>query len=46
MEPNEKKPYIPPKIVFEADLETKAGSPLGTGTGEGDGLGIFPGIDE
>lgn len=26
---NEKKQYTTPEIVFETDLETKAGSPLG-----------------
>ena len=26
---NEKKQYTSPEIVFETDLETKAGSPLG-----------------
>ncbi len=26
---NEKKQYSSPEIVFETDLETKAGSPLG-----------------
>ncbi len=26
---SEKKQYISPEIVFETDLETKAGSPLG-----------------
>ena len=38
----EKKQYSPPAIVFETDLETKAGSPLGNPT---DGLGL-PGLED
>ena len=45
MDSKEKKPYTPPAIVFETDLETKAGSPLGSGTGETEGIDLFPGID-
>jgi hypothetical protein len=45
MEPKEKKPYTPPEIIFETDLETKAGSPLGPGTGQDEGIDLFPGID-
>ena len=29
MNPSEKKEYTTPEILFETDLETKAGSPLG-----------------
>jgi hypothetical protein len=33
-----RKPYLKPEIVHEMDLETRAGSELGTG-------GILPGLD-
>ncbi len=45
MAPQEKKTYTPPKIIFETDLETKAGSPLGPGADETEGIDLFPGID-
>ena len=40
----EKKQYSTPKIIFETDLETKAGSPLGIGPD--DGIELFPGSNE
>jgi len=27
--PEYQRPYTPPKIIYETELETKAGSPLG-----------------
>ena len=46
MDPKEKKPYTSPEIIFETDLETKAGSPLGPGgTGDTEGIDLFPGVD-
>ena len=43
MENQDKKPYIAPEIIFETDLEVKAGSPLGD---SGDpGIDLFPGIN-
>ena len=42
MKDQDKKQYITPEIIFETDLETKAGSPLGSPT---DGLGL-PGLEE
>ena len=44
METKDKKQYIAPEIIFETDLETKAGSPLGGGTV--DGIELFPGSNE
>ena len=44
MEIQDKKPYIAPEIIFETDLEVKAGSVLGN---SGDpGIDLFPGINE
>jgi hypothetical protein len=40
--PNTSKPYSEPKIIFETDLEIKAGSP----TGNFDPNPLFPGFDE
>jgi len=43
MEIEDKKPYIAPEIIFETDLEIKAGTPLGD---SGDpGIDLFPGIN-
>ena len=46
METQDKKKYIPPEIIFEIDLETKAGSdtnsPIVPGGNE---LDIFPGVE-
>jgi len=39
----EKKQYVTPEIVFETDLEVKAGSPLG---GPIDPIELFPGSGE
>ena len=39
---NKDKPYSPPKIIFETDLETKAGTPVGIN----DTDLLFPGIEE
>jgi hypothetical protein len=41
MESQEKKPYIAPEIIFEADLEVRAGSPL-SDPGD-DVIDLFPG---
>jgi hypothetical protein len=46
MESTEKKPYVAPEIIFETDLETKAGSPIGGGTGSIDEIELFPGSNE
>jgi hypothetical protein len=46
MEKKEKKRYTKPEILFETDLETKAGSPIGGGTGSADGIELFPGSNE
>lgn len=51
MENQDKKKYSPPKIIFEINLETKAGSPLGGNEsdvelfpgGGSDGVDVFPG---
>ena len=43
MEIQDKKQYIAPEIIFETDLEVKAGSPIGD---SGDpGIDLFPGIN-
>lgn len=42
-EPQDKKQYIPPEIIFETSLETKAGTPVGAPSDEG--IDLFPGID-
>ena len=39
----DKKTYKKPEIIFEADLETKAGSPLG---GPIEEIDLFPGSNE
>jgi len=39
----EKKQYVTPEIVFETDLEVKAGSPLG---GNIEPIELFPGSGE
>jgi hypothetical protein len=44
MEIQDKKPYIAPEIIFEADLEVKAGTPLG-GPGDSE-IDLFPGIND
>jgi hypothetical protein len=44
METKDKKEYYPPEIIFETNLETKAGSPLGAPIDEG--IDLFPGINE
>ena len=44
MKEKEKKPYIAPEIIFETDLETKAGSPLGSPVDPG--LDLLPGAEE
>lgn len=41
MEPKDKKVYVKPEITFETDLETKAGSPIGT-----PGPKLFPELPE
>ena len=43
-EPQDKKQYTPPEIIFETNLETKAGSPLGNPPNN-EGIDLFPGID-
>jgi len=44
MEKQDKKKYASPKIIFETDLETKAGSPLGAPMDPG--LDLLPGVEE
>ena len=44
MENQDKKPYVAPEIIYEIDLEVKAGSPLG-GPDE-PGIELFPGSGE
>ena len=44
MENQDKKAYIAPEIIFEADLEVKAGTPLGSPPDSG--IDLFPGINE
>ncbi len=44
MESKDKKTYSKPEIVFETDLETKAGSPIGPGSV--DEIELFPGSNE
>ena len=44
MEAQEKKQYTAPKIIFETDLEVKAGTPLGVS--DGTEIDLFPGSDE
>ena len=39
----DKKQYSPPEIVFETDLETKAGSPLGNPDSD---LLSIPGLED
>jgi hypothetical protein len=39
----DKKKYIPPEIIFESNLETKAGSPNSI-PGDNE-LDIFPGVE-
>jgi hypothetical protein len=43
-EPQDKKQYTQPEIIFETNLETKAGSPLGSPPSD-EGINLFPGID-
>lgn len=43
-ESKDKKQYIPPEIIFETNLETKAGTPLGAPVDEG--IDLFPGSNE
>ena len=44
MENQDKKTYITPEIIFETDLEVKAGTPLGD-PGDSE-IDLFPGINE
>ena len=44
MDKQDKKQYFPPEIIFETNLETKAGSPLGAPVDPG--LDILPGAEE
>lgn len=44
MEKQDKKQYFSPEIIFETDLETKAGSPLGSPNDIG--LDILPGFED
>ena len=44
MENQDKKAYIAPEIIFEADLEVKAGTPIGDLIDTG--IDLFPGIDD
>ena len=44
MENQDKKAYIAPEIIFEADLEVKAGTPLGSPIDSE--IDLFPGINE
>ena len=44
MENQDKKAYITPAIIFETDLEVKAGSGLG-GPVDSE-IDLFPGIDD
>jgi hypothetical protein len=44
MEPKDKKQYQSPEIVFETDLETKAGTPNGQPVD--DGFELFPGSND
>jgi hypothetical protein len=44
MNNQEKKPYVAPEIVFETDLEVKAGTPLGDPIDPG--IDLFPGSGE
>ena len=44
MENQDKKAYIAPEIIFETDLEVKAGSPLGSSPDSG--IDLFPGFTE
>jgi hypothetical protein len=41
MEMQDKKKYKPPEIIFETELEVKAGSPLGSAPDAG--VDLFPG---
>ena len=45
MENQDKKAYNAPEIIFEADLEVKAGTPLGSPPNDA-GIDLFPGINE
>lgn len=45
MENQGKKEYIAPEIIFETDLEVKAGTPLGSPPIDS-GIDLFPGINE
>jgi len=42
MESQDKKKYIAPEIIYETDLEVKAGSPLS----DEPGIELFPGSGE
>jgi len=44
MEKQDSKTYVKPEIVFETNLETKAGSPLGIDPI--DEIELFPGADK
>ena len=43
-EPQDKKQYTPPEIIFETSLETKAGTPVGIPID--DGIDLFPGVND
>jgi hypothetical protein len=45
MESQEKKKYTPPEIIFETDLETKAGSVNSPIVPGGNELDILPGAE-
>jgi hypothetical protein len=45
MEGKDKKQYSAPEIIYEADLEVKAGTPIG-GSPVDPGLELFPGAEE
>ena len=43
MDDQGKKKYIAPEIIFETDLEVKAGTPLGNPSNADPGIDLFPG---
>ena len=42
MESQEKKQYTPPEIIYEADLEVKAGTPINPS--DDTDIDLFPGV--
>ena len=46
METQDKKPYIIPEIIFETDLEVKAGTPVGIIPPDPGGLSPGPEFDD